>query len=175
MPPRRPRKPRTPRTPRRPRAPRDRTGAGGSGSPGVTGSGGEGARSGFAPALRRVTGPADTNHQGTVFGGVILSLIDQAGYIEARRHGLHRWVTVTIDRVVFTAPVFPGDVVQLSTRTLATGRSSVTVDVLVEAERYRSGEVVTVTEAQLKMVAVGADGRSIDFRAPPTSGEVPGA
>jgi len=122
------------------------------------------------PALRRITTPADENHQGTVFGGVILSLIDQAGYVEARRHGLHRWVTVSIDRVDFIAPVFTGDILALCTRTEHTGRSSVRVRVVVEAERWRGGETVKVTEAVLTMVAVGPDGRSIDFRTAPTSG-----
>ncbi len=121
------------------------------------------------PALRRITSPADENHQGTVFGGVILSLIDQAGYVEARRHGLHRWVTVSIDRVDFIAPVFTGDILALATRTEQTGRSSVRVRVVVDAERWRSGETVRVTEAVLTMVAIGADGHSIDFRSPPTS------
>ncbi|MBM4112772.1 MAG: acyl-CoA thioesterase [Phycisphaerae bacterium] len=121
------------------------------------------------PALRRITTPADENHQGTVFGGVILSLIDQAGYVEARRHGLHRWVTVSIDRVDFIAPVFTGDILALGTRTEKTGRSSVRVKVEVNAERWRTGETVKVTEAVLTMVAVGPDGRSIDFRSAPTS------
>jgi len=50
-------------------------------------------------ALQVVTLPRDTNQYGTIFGGVILSYIDQAGFVEARRHGVHRWVTVAIDRV----------------------------------------------------------------------------
>lgn len=132
---------------------------------------GESPRQTLHAALRQITTPADENHQGTVFGGVILSLIDQAGYVEARRHGIHRWVTVSIDRVDFIAPVFTGDILALSTCTEQTGRSSVRVRVVVEAERWRSGETVKVTEAVLTMVAVGPDGRSIDFRTPPTSGE----
>jgi len=124
----------------------------------------------FHPALRSITSLADQNHQGTVFGGVILSLIDQAGYVEARRHGLHRWVTVSIDRVDFIAPVFTGDILALGTRTEKTGRSSVRVRVAVDAERWRGGETVRVTEAVLTMVAVDADCKSIDFRSPSTSG-----
>ncbi|MBX3354801.1 MAG: acyl-CoA thioesterase [Phycisphaeraceae bacterium] len=123
----------------------------------------------FHPALRRITSPADENHQGTVFGGVILSLIDQAGYVEARRHGLHRWVTASIDRVDFIAPVYTGDILALSTGTEHAGRSSVRVRVVVEAERWRGGETVKVTEAVLTMVAIGPDGRSVDFRSPPRS------
>ena len=48
--------------------------------------------------------------KGTIFGGKILSLIDEAAYLEARKHGLHRWVTILFDRVEFKAPVFTGDV-----------------------------------------------------------------
>ena len=65
----------------------------------------------FRTTLRALMMPADTNHQGTVFGGVVLSRIDQAGYLEARRHGRHRWVTVSMNQVQFVAPVYTGDVV----------------------------------------------------------------
>ena len=59
-------------------------------------------------ALRAIAMPAETNPYGAIFGGVILSYIDQAGFIEARRHGSHRWVTVSINRVDFKAPVLVG-------------------------------------------------------------------
>ena len=114
-----------------------------------------------------MTHPEDANHQGTIFGGKILSLIDEAAYLEARKHGLHRWVTILFDRVEFKAPVFTGDVLTVFTKTAATGRSSVTVSVDVEAERYRGGEKVMVTHATVKMVAVDKDGNSVDFRTKP--------
>ena len=117
----------------------------------------------LAPALRVIMQPKDTNHYGTIFGGVILSYIDQAGFIEARKHGRHRWVTVAIDRVEFKKPVHVGDVVTLRTRTSRTGRTSVTVEVAVEAERYTSGEHVPVTDATLVMVAVDDEGKAIPF------------
>ena len=125
----------------------------------------------FRTSLRSLMMPADTNHQGTVFGGVILSSIDQAGYLEARRHGMHRWVTASMDRVQFLAPVFTGDVVSFGTRTVETGTSSVTVEVLVEAERYATGDLVKVTEARLTMVSDNAAGRAIPFDAPPSQGD----
>lgn len=114
--------------------------------------------------------PRDTNQYGTVFGGVILSFIDQAGFIEARKHGLHRWVTVAIDRVEFKAPIHVGDVVSLNTRTIATGRSSVTVEVQVRSERYLTGEEVDVTHARMVMVSVDAHGQPVPFSSPPTVG-----
>lgn len=119
-------------------------------------------------ALRVVTQPKDTNHYGTIFGGVILSYIDQAGFVEARRHGRHRWVTAAIDRVDFKAPVLTGDVVNFYARTTRQGTTSVTVAVEVEAERYDTGETIPVTSATLTMVAVGPDGKSIPFRSPAT-------
>ena len=122
----------------------------------------------FQTSLRVVMMPRDANNYGSIFGGVILSYIDQAGYIEARRHGTHRWVTASIERVDFKAPVYLGDVVSFLTQTEATGNSSVKVRVRVESERYRGGSTDFVTEAHMTMVAVDANGRSIPFRSPPT-------
>lgn len=122
----------------------------------------------FQTALRVVMMPRDANNYGSIFGGVILSYIDQAGFIEARRHGVHRWVTASIERVDFKAPVQMGDVVSFLTTTEATGTSSVKVRVRVEAERFSNGEIALVTEARMTMVAVDANCRPIPFRSPPT-------
>lgn len=111
--------------------------------------------------------PRDTNQYGTIFGGVILSYIDQAGFVEARRHGVHKWVTVALDRVEFKQPVQLGDVVVFYTSTTRMGTSSVTVKVEVEAERYSSGQTVPVTEASITLVSVNAEGRPIPYRMPP--------
>lgn len=122
-------------------------------------------------ALRVVAMPRDTNPYGAIFGGVILSYIDQAGFVEARRHGAHRWVTVAVDRVEFHAPVRVGDIVNLYTETTRTGRSSVTVEVCVDVERYLTGDTVSVTSASITLVAVNAAGKSIPFNSPPSVGE----
>lgn len=120
-------------------------------------------------ALRVVTMPRDTNQYGTIFGGVILSYIDQAGFVEARRHGAHRWVTVAMDRIEFTRPVHLGDVVNCWARTVREGNKSVTVEVEVEAERYTTGACDPVTTATITLVSVDAEGRPIPFRSPPTT------
>lgn len=117
--------------------------------------------------------PRDTNQYGTIFGGVILSYVDQAGFVEARRHGQHRWVTASVDRVDFRAPVLVGDTVEFWTRTTRIGTTSVTVHVSVRAERFASGEEVAVTSATLTLVAVDGRGRPIPITEPPTVG--PGA
>ena len=71
------------------------------------------------------------------------------------------------------APVFTGDVLTVFTKTAATGRSSVTVSVIVEAERYLGGEKVIVTHATVKMVSVNHAGHSVDFRTKPDISEHP--
>lgn len=122
----------------------------------------------FRPALRVAMMPRDANPYGNIFGGVILSYIDQAGFIEARRHGIHRWVTASVDRVDFHAPVHIGDIVNFLSMTRKTGSSSVQVGIRVEAERYATQDRVLVTEAALTMVAIDASGRPVPFQSPPT-------
>lgn len=119
-------------------------------------------------ALRIVTMPRDTNQYGTIFGGVILSYIDQAGFVECRRHGRHRWVTASLDRVDFRAPVHLGDIVSFYTRPTRVGTKSITVSVEVEAERYTTQECVRVTEATITLVSVDPAGKPIPFASKPT-------
>src|SRR3989440_8591440 len=112
------------------------------------------------PAIRITMLPRDTNSQGTIFGGVILSYIDMAGAIEAHRHtGMDRFVTVAMREVIFHAPVFVGDLVSFYSETLKIGTTSITVRVVVEAERYGSGDRKRVTEAEVIYVAVDEDGQ----------------
>ncbi|MEM7755723.1 MAG: acyl-CoA thioesterase [Planctomycetota bacterium] len=120
------------------------------------------------PTLRVVTMPRDTNPYGTIFGGVVLSYIDQAAFVEARRHGRHRWVTAAIERVDFLAPIHLGDIVNLYAKTTRTGSKSATVSVDVEAERLLTGQCVAVTSATLVMVAVNETGKPIPFTSEPT-------
>jgi acyl-CoA thioesterase YciA len=110
------------------------------------------------PAIRVLMMPRDTNAHGTIFGGVILSYIDQAGAIEARRQGCNLMVTVSMDKVVFHAPVFVGDLVSFWTETLRIGNTSITTKVVVESTRV-SGPMqkVMVTEAQVVYVNLGDD------------------
>ena len=113
------------------------------------------------PAIRIVLLPRDTNSQGTIFGGVILSYIDMAGAIEAHRHtGMDRFVTVAMREVIFHQPVFVGDLVSFYSETIRVGNTSITVRVVVEAERYGGPkEKLRVTEAEVIYVAVDEAGR----------------
>lgn len=110
------------------------------------------------PAIRVLMMPRDTNAHGTIFGGVILSYIDQAGAIEARRQGCRLMVTVSMDKIVFHEPVFVGDLVSFWTETLRIGNTSIAVKVVVEAIRGTDPQTkVLVTEAQVVYVNVGDD------------------
>jgi len=115
------------------------------------------------PAIKVLLLPKDTNALGTIFGGVILSHIDLASAVEARKVAPRRYVTKAMREVEFHEPVFLGDVVNFFTETVRVGRTSITVRVSVESERWGSGqgERVKVTEAEGVLVAVGADGRPI--------------
>jgi len=107
------------------------------------------------PKSRVLMMPRDTNPAGTIFGGVILSYIDQAGAEEAREHGARRVVTVALKEVVFLQPVFVGDLVSFYTELVRVGRTSVTVRVKVAAARAwdRSSEV-EVTQAEITYVNI---------------------
>lgn len=117
------------------------------------------------PAIRVLMMPRDTNAHGTIFGGVILSYVDQAGAIEARRQGSRLMVTVSMDKIVFHAPVFVGDLVSFWTETTRIGNTSITVKVVVEAIRGTDPNAkVLVTEAQVVYVNVGTDRKPAPLR-----------
>jgi len=125
-------------------------------------------KSGRKLALRIVTMPRDTNPHGTIFGGVILSYLDQAAFLEALGHAHCTWVTASIERVDFIAPVHLGDILEFYTETVRTGTKSVTVCVECDARRRENAELVQVTVATATMVALDHDGHPVPFReAPP--------
>jgi len=114
------------------------------------------------PAIRLVMLPRDTNAEETIFGGVILSLIDQAAYVEAMRQKHARYVTVAFREVEFHEPVFVGDVLSLYADTIRAGRTSITTSVRVCASRRADADVVVkVTEAEVVLVAVGKDHKPV--------------
>ena len=114
------------------------------------------------PAIRVSLLPRDTNALGTIFGGIILSYIDQAGAVEGHRHCTGRLVTVAMREVEFHEPVFVGDLVSFYTATVAVGRTSMTIKVEVEAERRASRhETVRVTEAEVVYVQVDRSGKPL--------------
>ncbi len=127
-------------------------------------------------ALKHVMMPRDTNPQGTIFGGVLLSFIDLAGSVgaihEIRRRGWpeQSLVTVAMNSVEFHRPCFVGDLVSFWTELKRIGKTSITTHVTVEADQQ--GQVVTLTEADVTYVTVTTrDGKRTPV---PLNGEMEG-
>jgi len=119
------------------------------------------------PAIRVIMMPRDTNPMGTIFGGVILSFIDQAGVVEAHRHTEKKLATIAMHEVKFIAPVFVGDLVSFYTETVRIGNTSVTVRVTVDARRGSPPhETVRVTQAEVVYVAIERPGQAVPIREP---------
>lgn len=112
-----------------------------------------------APQIRVIAMPSDTNPNGDIFGGWLLSQMDQAAASVAYEAAQGRCVTVAVDAMVFHHPVFVGDVVSLYGRVIRRGRTSVAV--FVEAWRSpREKEAhVKVTEGVFTFVAIDEDKR----------------
>ncbi len=117
---------------------------------------------GREPSIRVIMMPKDTNAHGTIFGGVILSYIDQAGAVEAKRHGTEFLVTVAMREVVFHEPVNVGDLVSFYSRLVKIGRTSITVSVEVFSQTGEGiGNRVKVTEAEVTYVNLDKNRRPV--------------
>lgn len=110
--------------------------------------------------LAHIMSEHDTNLYGTIHGGVVMKLIDDAAAAAAGRHAGGPAVTVAVDRMSFLAPVRAGDLLGVDAELERAGRTSMTVTVRVRAERWNaSGPTTEVATAQLTFVAIDADGR----------------
>ncbi|NOR41054.1 MAG: acyl-CoA thioesterase [Gammaproteobacteria bacterium] len=106
-------------------------------------------------AIRVMATPADTNASGDIFGGWLMSQVDIAGSIVARRRAQGRIVTVAVDSFQFRKPVFVGDVISCYASITRIGKTSLTINVRAFAERQgKSHHTHLVTEADLTYVAV---------------------
>ncbi len=113
------------------------------------------------PAIRTIMMPKDTNAYGSIFGGVILSLIDLAAAVEAERQAQRKFVTVAMDKIVFHCPVRVGQIVSLWAETLRIGRTSMTVRVQVIARNRGEQTDQAVTSAEVTMVSIDGDGQPV--------------
>ena len=112
-----------------------------------------------SPRIRMVMMPKDTNAMGNIFGGVILSQLDLAAGEHAVSISPNKYVTKILKDVDFIAPVKVGDTVSYYTKTKKIGKTSITINVLVTAERgLENREAIKVTEAEVVMVAVDDEG-----------------
>jgi acyl-CoA thioesterase YciA len=111
------------------------------------------------PVLRVMPMPADVNASGDIFGGWVMSQVDIAGAVAAMRRARGKVATVAVNSFQFKQPISVGDVVSFYAEIMQVGRTSITVDVAVFAERNPSSPVVVkVTEAILTYVALDAAG-----------------
>lgn len=113
------------------------------------------------PSIRLLMMPKYTNPDGDIFGGIILSMIDEAAAVEAQRQAHHRYVTVSMDSVQFHLPVKVGDMVSLWCQTVKIGRSSIRIHVDVFASPRCSDDEYKVTEAAVTMVAIDEDRNAV--------------
>jgi acyl-CoA thioesterase YciA len=112
------------------------------------------------PTLRLVPMPGNENMFGDIFGGWVMSNVDIAGGVEAMRHARGRVATVSVNSFQFHQPVSSGDVVSFYTEIVRVGRTSITVQVQVFAERHPQKPItVKVTEAILTYVALDKEGQ----------------
>jgi acyl-CoA thioesterase YciA len=110
-------------------------------------------------SLRTVAMPADTNPNGDIFGGWIMSLMDLAAGVAAGTRARGRVATAAVSNLSFLQPVKVGDVVCVYTEITKTGRTSMTVGVEAYVLRRNQGERVRVTAAEFVLVAVDDHGK----------------
>jgi acyl-CoA thioesterase YciA len=110
--------------------------------------------------LKVIPLPGDSNANGDIFGGWVMAQVDLAGSVLPARHAKGRMATVAVKEFIFKQPVRVGDILSFFAEITHIGRTSVTVDVEVYAERFNAqGRYVRVTEAILTYVAIDEHGR----------------
>lgn len=114
--------------------------------------------------------PEHTNHYGTLFGGHALRLMDKAAFVAASRYARRNVVTACSERVDFKNAVHHGNLVELTARVVATGRSSMTVEVELFAEDLLSGERRLCAQGKFVLVALDKNGKPADISSTSSSG-----
>ncbi len=112
-----------------------------------------------ATVLSEVMMPIYANHYGSVHGGTILKLVDEAAFVAATKHARKNVVVASMDSIEFRHPVNIGDLLTLRAAIFYTGRTSMEVEVTIEAEKIKEGRKVYIGSAYLTMVALGANGK----------------
>ena len=113
----------------------------------------------FEPALKTIAMPKDTNPNGDIFGGWLLSQMDLAGAVVVKEECDCAVVTVAVDAMTFHEPVFIGDQVSCYVKIIKVGRTSVTVHIETWARRKKDRTDILVTEGHFTYVAIDSDRR----------------
>jgi uncharacterized protein (TIGR00369 family) len=103
--------------------------------------------------------PEQANHYGTLFGGQALALMDKAAFMVASRFSRLPLVTASTEKIDFHAPVKQGQLVELVSRVVQTGRTSITVEVELYGEDIRSGARELSTRGRIVLVALDTEGK----------------
>lgn len=120
--------------------------------------------------LKVIPMPADTNSNGDIFGGWVMAQVDLAAAVLAARVVQGRMATVAVKEFIFKQPVRVGDILSFYSSVVRVGRTSVTVDVEVYAERMRTqGSYAKVTQALLTYVALDAQGKPRTIESTPVA------
>ncbi len=109
--------------------------------------------------ISQVMLPSDANPQGNVHGGIIMKLVDEAAAIVAVRHSRCNVVTVAVDSMTFLSPIYVGNLVTFTASLSYVGRTSMEVEVLVQAEDPMTGEKTHTNSAYVVYVALDESGQ----------------
>lgn len=112
-----------------------------------------------ATVLSEVMMPLHANHYGSVHGGTILKLVDEAAFVAATKHARKNVVVASMDCVEFRHPVNVGDLLTLSAFIFHVGRTSMEVEVEITAEKIKQGKMLKIGSAYLTMVALDEKGK----------------
>lgn len=109
--------------------------------------------------LSEVMMPMHANHYGSVHGGTILKLVDEAAFVAATKHARKNVVAASLDHIEFKYPVNIGDLLTLTASIYHVGRTSMDVEVKIQAEKIKQGKLVNIGSAYLTMVALNDKGK----------------
>src|SRR3989338_7220861 len=112
-----------------------------------------------AATLSGVMMPIDANHYGSVHGGTILKLVDEAAFVVATKHARKNVVVASMDHIEFKHPVNVGDLLTLKASMYHVGRTSMDVEVGIETEKIKQGKILKVGSSYLTMVALDELGK----------------
>ena len=109
--------------------------------------------------LSEVMMPIHANHYGSLHGGTILTLVDEAAFVAASKHARSNVVIASMDHILFKQPVNIGDLLIVKAQLCYVGKSSMEVEVEVEAEKLKEGKVIHIGSAYITMVALDENGK----------------
>jgi acyl-CoA hydrolase len=114
--------------------------------------------------LGRLVQPADANDHGTLFGGEAMRFMDEAAAVAAIRYAHGLVLTAHVDAIDFKTPVPIGVFLEATARVVAVGRTSIAVEVILEAEDRHTAVRTITTTGRFVLVAVDAEGRPREVR-----------